>query len=80
MKSVVRIRDRCCPGTDNIEPFLIGQTHTLLTNAVFFGLAHWPYGSPPGVPGSPMNAFLAYIPFIPDLVIFGSYAVLWIQG
>ncbi|OGD30151.1 MAG: hypothetical protein A2Y56_10075 [Candidatus Aminicenantes bacterium RBG_13_63_10] len=73
---------------------VLGKNHTLLLNAVFFGLAHWIYGSPPGLPGFLMTGFLAWlmgkamletrgllapwiIHFVPDAVIFASYAVLW---
>jgi membrane protease YdiL (CAAX protease family) len=73
---------------------VIGKTHTLLIASVFFGLAHWLYGSPPGIPGFLMTGFLAwilgksmletkgllwpwFIHFIPDVVVFASYAVLW---
>lgn len=75
---------------------VIGKNHTLLLNAVFFGLAHWLYGSPPGLAGFAMTGFLAWligrsmletggflwpwlIHFLPDVVIFSSYAVLWVQ-
>ncbi len=40
---------------------VIGIQQALLLNAVFFGLDHWQYGSPPGLPGFLMTAFLAYI-------------------
>lgn len=39
----------------------VGTNHTLLLNAVFFGLAHWIYGSPPGLPGFLMTGFLAWL-------------------
>jgi membrane protease YdiL (CAAX protease family) len=75
---------------------VIGKNHTLLLNAVFFGLAHWLFGSPPGLAGFAMTGFLAwllgrsmletkgflwpwFIHFLPDVVIFISYAVIWVQ-
>jgi hypothetical protein len=75
---------------------IIGKTHTLLITLVFFGLAHWLHGSPPGIPGFLMTGFLAWllgrsmletkgilwpwiIHFVPDVVIFVSYAVLFVQ-
>ena len=74
----------------------IGKTHTLLLTAVFFGLGHWLYGSPPGLLGFVMVGFLAWllgksmletkgflwpwiIHFIPDAVIFFSYALLFVE-
>jgi hypothetical protein len=77
-------------------PAVIGRTHALLINAVFFGLAHYLYGSPPGVIGFLMTGFLAwllgksmletrglawpwFIHFVPDVIIFASYAVLRVQ-
>lgn len=39
---------------------VIGRSHALLINVVFFGLAHYLYGSPPGVPGFLMTGFLAW--------------------
>lgn len=73
---------------------VIGRTHTLLINVVFFGLAHYLYGSPPGVTGLLMTGFLAFllgksmletkgflwpwlIHFLPDVMIFFSYALVW---
>jgi CAAX protease family protein len=75
---------------------VIGRTHTLLINVAFFGLAHYLYGSPPGVTGLLMTGFLAFllgksmletrgflwpwlIHFLPDVVIFFSYAIVWIR-
>jgi len=75
----------------------IGKTHTLLITLVFFGLAHWLYGSPPGILGFLMTGFLAWllarsmletkgflwpwiIHFVPDVVIFFSYALLFVQS
>jgi hypothetical protein len=75
----------------------IGKTQTLLLTVVFFGLAHWLYGSPPGVIGFLMTGFLAFLmgksmletkgmlwPWIihvfPDIVIFFSYALLYVRG
>jgi membrane protease YdiL (CAAX protease family) len=77
-------------------PQVIGKNQTLLLNAAFFGLAHYLYGSPPGVVGVLMTGFLAwligksiletrgffwawFIHFLPDVVIFLSYALLWIK-
>jgi membrane protease YdiL (CAAX protease family) len=65
--------------------------------AVFFGLGHWLYGSPPGFIGFLMVGFLAWllgkamletrgflwpwlIHFVPDAVIFFSYALLFVQS
>ncbi len=75
----------------------IGKTHTLLLTVVYFGLAHWLYGSPPGLIGFLMVGFLAwvmgkamletkgflwpwFIHFVPDVVIFFSYALISVQG
>jgi len=75
----------------------IGKTQTLLLTAVFFGLAHWLYGSPPGPLGFLMVGFLAwllgkamletkgllwswFIHFVPDVLIFFSYALLFVQS
>jgi membrane protease YdiL (CAAX protease family) len=77
-------------------PQVIGKNHALLINVAFFGLAHYLYGSPPGVVGFMMTGFLALIlgksmletkgffwpwliHFLPDVVIFFSYAVLWVR-
>jgi membrane protease YdiL (CAAX protease family) len=77
-------------------PDVIGRGHALLMTAVFFGLAHYLGGSPPGVVGVAMTGFLAFllgkamletrgmlwawfIHFVPDVVIFASYAVLFVQ-
>jgi membrane protease YdiL (CAAX protease family) len=77
-------------------PQVIGKNHALLLNAAFFGLAHYLYGSPPGVVGFLMTGFLAwligksmletkgflwawFIHFLPDVVVFVSYAMLWIK-
>ncbi len=40
---------------------VVGTNHTLLLNAVFFGMAHYLYGSPPGVLGFLMTAFLGWL-------------------
>jgi membrane protease YdiL (CAAX protease family) len=75
----------------------IGKTQTLLITLVFFGLAHWLYGSPPGLVGFLMTGFLAWligrsmletkgilwpwiIHFAPDVVIFISYALLFVRS
>jgi membrane protease YdiL (CAAX protease family) len=76
---------------------VIGRSHALLINVVFFGLAHYLNGSPPGMVGALMTGFLAwllgksmletkglfwpwFIHFLPDVVIFFSYAILWVQA
>ena len=76
---------------------VIGKTHTLLITLVFFGLAHWLYGSPAGPAGFMMTGFLAWvmgrsmletkgilwpwiIHFAPDVVIFISYALLFVKS
>ena len=76
---------------------VIGKTHTLLITFVFFGLAHWLYGSPAGPVGFMMTGFLAWvmgrsmletkgilwpwiIHFAPDVVIFASYALLFVKS
>ena len=76
---------------------VIGKGQTLLLAAVFFGLAHWLYGSPPGLIGALMTGFLAWllgksmletrgiawpwlIHFLPDVVIFLSYALLRVKA
>ena len=75
----------------------IGEFHTLLLTAVYFGVGHWLYGSPPGLPGFVMVGFLAwllgkamletkgflwplFIHFVPDAVIFFSYALLFVKS
>ena len=40
---------------------VIGRTHTLLIIVVFFGLAHYMHGSPPGIIGFLMTGFLAWL-------------------
>jgi len=77
-------------------PQVIGKNHALLINIAFFGLAHYLYGSPPGLIGFLMTGFLAwllgksmletkgffwpwFIHFLPDVVIFFSYAIAWVQ-
>jgi hypothetical protein len=74
----------------------IGRAHTLCITLVFFGLAHYLHGSPPGIVGAAMTGFLAYllgkamletkgllwpwfIHFVPDVVVFASYAILFVQ-
>jgi membrane protease YdiL (CAAX protease family) len=74
----------------------IGRAHTLLITIVFFGLAHYLHGSPPGIMGAAMTGFLAYllgksmletkgmlwawfIHFVPDVVVFASYAILFVR-
>jgi hypothetical protein len=75
---------------------VIGKNNALLINVVFFGMAHYLYGSPPGIIGFMMTGFLVFllgrsmietkgflwpwvIHFMPDLVIFFSYAIIWIR-
>ena len=70
----------------------VGRAHALPITVVFFGLAHWLHGSPPGLLGAAMTGFLAFllgkamletkgllapwfIHFVPDVVIFASYAL-----
>ena len=76
---------------------IIGKNQSLLLTAVFFGLAHWLYGSPPGILGVLMPGFLAWligksmletrgfawpwlIHFLPDVVVFFSYALLRVKA
>jgi len=76
---------------------VIGKAHTLLIVLVFFGLAHWLYGSPSGLIGFAMTGFLAWIMsrsmletrgmgwawlihFCPDVVVFFSYALLYVKS
>lgn len=76
---------------------VIGTNHALALTVVFFGLAHWLYGSPPGLIGALMVGFLAwllgkamletggflwswFIHFVPDVVIFVSYALLFVRS
>lgn len=78
-------------------PGPIGRTPALLLNVVYFGMAHWLYGSPPGLIGFLMVGFLAwligkamletggflwpwFIHFVPDAVIFFSYALLFVSS
>ncbi len=78
-------------------PNVIGRRQAMLINVVLFGLAHYLYGSPPGVIGFLMTGFLAFlmgksmletkgmlwawmIHFLPDVVVFFSYAILWVQA
>jgi len=42
-------------------PNVIGKDHALLICSIFFGLAHWLYGSPPGLLGAAMTGFLAWL-------------------
>ncbi len=75
---------------------LVGKNHILLMSAFFFGMNHWLYGSPSGLVGFLMTAFLAWligksiletkglfwgwlIHFLPDVVVFASYAIAWFQ-
>jgi membrane protease YdiL (CAAX protease family) len=76
---------------------ILGKNQILLLTAVFFGLAHWLYGSPPGLLGALMPGFLAWLiaksmletrgiawpwlmHFLPDVVVFFSYALLRVKG
>ncbi len=78
-------------------PQVIGRNHAMLINVTFFGLAHYLYGSPPGIVGFLMTGFLAwllgksmletkgflwawFIHFLPDVVIFASYAIAWLKN
>jgi len=75
-------------------PEVVGRRQAQLMNVALFGLAHWLYGSPPGLIGAAMTGFLAFllgkamletrglvwpwfIHFVPDVVIFASYAIVW---
>ncbi len=77
-------------------PEAVGRSHALLMTVLFFGLAHYLSGSPPGIPGAVMTGFLAFllgkamletrgmlwpwfIHFVPDVVIFVSYALLFVN-
>lgn len=40
---------------------VVGRGHALMIAAVFFGLAHYLYGSPPGLAGFLLTAFLAWL-------------------
>jgi membrane protease YdiL (CAAX protease family) len=77
-------------------PKLIGKNQAMFFNAIFFGLAHYLYGSPPGIIGAGMTGFLAWlisksmletsglawpwlIHFLPDAMIFFSYALLFVR-
>jgi membrane protease YdiL (CAAX protease family) len=40
---------------------VVGRGHALVIAAVFFGMAHYLYGSPPGIMGFLMTAFLAWL-------------------
>jgi membrane protease YdiL (CAAX protease family) len=42
-------------------PAAVGKAHAELVCAVYFGLAHYLYGSPPGLIGAAMTGFLAWI-------------------
>jgi hypothetical protein len=78
-------------------PQVIGRSQAMMINMTLFGLAHYLYGSPPGVIGLFMTGFLAFllgksmletrgitwpwfIHFLPDAVIFFSYAVVFVQN
>jgi len=77
-------------------PEVIGRSQAMLISITLFGLAHYLYGSPPGIVGFLMTGFLAFllgksmletrgfiwpwfIHFLPDAVIFFSYAVVFMQ-
>jgi membrane protease YdiL (CAAX protease family) len=77
-------------------PDVIGRNQAMLITITLFGLAHFLYGSPPGMVGFLMTGFLAFllgksmletrgftwpwfIHFLPDAVIFFSYAVVFVQ-
>jgi membrane protease YdiL (CAAX protease family) len=40
---------------------LLGNNQTLLLSVVFFGMAHYLYGSPAGIPGFLLTGFLAFL-------------------
>lgn len=40
---------------------VIGKTHALLISIFIFGMAHWLYGSPPGLVGFALTGFLAFL-------------------
>ncbi|PKO04404.1 MAG: hypothetical protein CVU41_17150 [Chloroflexi bacterium HGW-Chloroflexi-3] len=42
-------------------PRVIGKHQAMMFNAIFFGLAHFLYGSPPGIIGAAMTGFLAWL-------------------
>lgn len=77
-------------------PEVIGRSQAQLINITLFGLAHYLYGSPPGLIGFSMTGFLAFligksmletkgfawpwfIHFMPDVIVFFSYALLFVQ-
>lgn len=77
-------------------PDAVGRTQAMLLNITLFGLAHYLYGSPPGILGFAMTGFLAFlmgkailetkglfwawlIHFLPDVIVFFSYALIWMQ-
>lgn len=77
-------------------PDVIGRSQAMLITVTLFGLAHYLYGSPPGVIGFLMTGFLAFllgksmletrglawpwfIHFLPDAVVFSSYAIAFVQ-
>jgi membrane protease YdiL (CAAX protease family) len=39
----------------------LGKNQSLLLTCVFFGLAHFLYGSPPGILGFALTGFLAFL-------------------
>lgn len=72
----------------------VGRGNAILIAAVFFGMSHYLYGSPPGLVGFLMTAFLGWLlgksmietrgmlwpwimHFLPDVVVFTSYALTW---
>ncbi len=76
---------------------VVGGGQAVLISAVFFGMAHYLYGSPAGIPGFLMTALLGWIlgksmietrglfwpwliHFLPDVVVFLSYALTWIPN
>lgn len=76
-------------------PGVVGRGQAMLMQMAVFGLAHWRVGSPPGLVGFALTAFLAFlmgksiletkgigwawlIHFLPDVVVFFSYAVMWV--
>ena len=53
---------------------LVGDNQALLLNVVFFGLAHYLVGSPPGILGAALTGFLA---FLMGKSILETRGVLW---
>ena len=56
---------------------MLGWQPALVINAVFFGLAHYLYGTPGGVPGLLMTAFVGYLLGKSMLETHGSFWALF---